>query len=113
MRKISKSLMGAAAFPLVLSVLRNEDTYGYEIMKKVKELSEERIIWKEGSLYPVLKKMEQLKYIKSYWIMKDSLRPRKYYKMLTAGQTALEESKEDFALVQGMMKKLWAQPIST
>ncbi len=107
MRKIPKELMGASSIPIILSILQDDDTYGYEIMKKLKELSGGRIVWKEGSLYPVLKKMEALKYIKSYWNVKQFDRPRKYYKVLAKGNVALEESKEDWALMQNILSGLW------
>jgi len=107
MRKIPKELMGASSVPLILSILLKQDTYGYEIMKQLKELSEGRIVWKEGSLYPVLKKMEELKYIKSYWNVKDFDRPRKYYKILAGGKNALLEAKEDWALMQSIFDDLW------
>lgn len=99
MRKISKDLMGAFSTPFILSLLNQKDTYGYEIMQKAKELSSGRIIWKEGSMYPVLKKMESLKYISSYWDLKTSDRPRKYYKLLKKGAVELELLKEDWKLL--------------
>lgn len=107
MRKIPKELMGASSIPLILSILQEGDTYGYEIMKKLKELSLGRIVWKEGSLYPVLKKMETLKYIKSYWDVKHFDRPRKYYKIMATGDEALIDSKEDWALMQNIFNTLW------
>jgi DNA-binding PadR family transcriptional regulator len=113
MRKIKKDLMGASSMPFILSILRNEDTYGYEIMKQLKELSGGRIEWKEGSLYPVLKKMEELKYIKSYWNVKDFDRPRKYYKILAEGEKALVDSREDWALMNGILDNLWNLQISS
>ncbi len=108
MRKIPKELMGASSIPLILSILKTQDTYGYEIMKQLKELSNGRLIWKEGSLYPVLKKMEELKYIKSYWNVKDFGRPRKYFKILAQGEKALKETREDWDLMQTIFDKLWA-----
>lgn len=113
MRKIPKELMGASSIPLILSILLSHDTYGYEIMKQLKELSNSRLIWKEGSLYPVLKKMENLKYIKSYWNVKDFDRPRKYYKLLAGGQKALNDSKEDWALMQNIFDSLWQAQTSS
>lgn len=108
MRKISKELMGASSIPLILSILLTQDTYGYEIMKRLKESSRGRLVWKEGSLYPVLKKMEELKYIKSYWNIKDFDRPRKYYKILAGGHAALNNAREDWALMQTIFDDLWA-----
>lgn len=107
MRKIPKDLMGASSMLLILSILKIEDSYGYEIMKQLKKLSHERLVWKEGSLYPVLKKMEDLKYIKSYWNVKDFDRPRKYYKLLPEGENALEQSKEDWRLMISIYNNLW------
>ncbi|HYQ56102.1 MAG TPA: PadR family transcriptional regulator [Draconibacterium sp.] len=111
MSKIGKELMGASSIPLILSILQDGDTYGYDIMKRLKELSNGRIIWKEGSLYPVLKKMESLKYIKSYWDVKHFDRPRKYYKILAEGNDALVQSKEDWALMQNIFDTLWAKSL--
>lgn len=108
MRKIPKEIMGASSAPLILSILLIQDTYGYEIMKKLKELSEGRLIWKEGSLYPVLKKMEELNYITSYWKVKKSVRPRKYYKILSGGEEALKEAREDWQLMQNIFDELWS-----
>jgi PadR family transcriptional regulator, regulatory protein PadR len=69
MSKISKELVGASAIPIILSILDKNESYGYEIMQNVKELSSNRIEWKEGSLYPVLHKLEKNGLIKSLWKM--------------------------------------------
>ena len=90
MNKISKEHMGANAISMILAILKREDSYGYSIMKTLAEISSGRIIWKEGSLYPVLKKMETNKLIKSYWNIKDHDRPRKYYKILQKGLIELD-----------------------
>lgn len=98
-------MMGAFSTPFVLSLVKQKDTYGYEIMQKAKEFSSGRIVWKEGSLYPVLKKMETLKYISSYWDLKTSDRPRKYYKILKKGNEELELFKEDWKLLSNILKE--------
>lgn len=55
----SKELLRGTLNTLILQVLRqNGRMYGYEIAQKVKELSDERILLKEGSLYPILHKLE-------------------------------------------------------
>lgn len=113
MRKISKELMGASSIPFILSILGESDSYGYEIMRKIKELSNGRIVWKEGSLYPVLKKMEKSGMIKSYWNVKDFDRPRKYYRILTEGNEALKQEKEDWALMQKVFNKLWTPSMNS
>jgi DNA-binding PadR family transcriptional regulator len=88
-------------------VLAQGDSYGYDMLQKVKELSNKQIKWNEGSIYPVLKKMETLGLIRSYWIMQDNERPRKYYNLLDAGKAELQNKKDEWNLVNAMLTKLW------
>lgn len=106
MRKFSKDMMGASAIPIILALLKNKETYGYEIMKDLEKLSSGKIIWKEGSLYPVLKKMETSKLIESVWNVEDHDRPRKYYKILPKGKEELALYLEDFEMVTDILNNL-------
>jgi DNA-binding PadR family transcriptional regulator len=108
MNKISKELVGASAVPIILSILDKKESYGYEIMQKVKDLSDDRIEWKEGSLYPVLHKLEKNGLIKSLWKMADNGRHRKYYAINKKGRKALREEIENWNLVENMLKDLWS-----
>ncbi len=76
--KITKELMGASSVPLILSILALGETYGFAIIEKVEELSEGKLRWKEGSIYPVLKRLSAKKMIIPKWVV-DEDRPRKYY----------------------------------
>lgn len=107
MKNISKELMGASAIPIILSILQKGDNYGYEIMQQLKQLSDGKIIWKEGSLYPVLKKLEQSGMIESYWNTSDFDRPRKYYRLLNAGISVLEKQQNDWTMMNSILTKLW------
>ncbi len=104
---MSKELIGASAVPIILSILDKDDSYGYEIMQKVKELSSGKIEWKEGSLYPVLHKLEKTGFIKSLWKMADNGRHRKYYAINKKGRKALQTEIENWKLVQEMLDVLW------
>lgn len=107
MGRVSKELVGASAAKIILSVLAQGDNYGYEILQKVKELSGGRIKWNEGSIYPVLKKMETQGLIKSYWRVQEGERPRKYYHLLDLGETELQKEKEEWNMVHSMLTRLW------
>ena len=108
MGKVSKELIGASAAKIILSVLVHGDNYGYEILQKVKELSGGMIKWNEGSIYPVLKKMESQGLIKSYWRMEDKERPRKYYSLLEQGKVELKNEKAEWNMVHNILTKLWS-----
>ena len=51
---IDKDLVAASATPLVLSILAEGDSYGYAILKRVRELSGGELEWTDGMLYPLL-----------------------------------------------------------
>ena len=73
-----------------LSILNTDDCTGYEIMKQLKIMPGVSFTWKEGNLYPVIKRLEQIKYIQYYWDRKNSKRPRKVYRITVRGRKALD-----------------------
>lgn len=107
MKSISKELMGASSILIILSILEQEDTYGYDIMARVRNLSEGRIAWKEGSIYPVLQKLKVKKLIRSYWDLKKNTRPRKYYTITEPGKKAFRDTKKDWILMNDIFQRLW------
>ena len=74
---IGKELVAASTVPLVLSALTDGESYGYELIQRVRELSGGKIEWKEGMLYPVLHWMEREDLIESEWREADTGRKRK------------------------------------
>ena len=74
---LSKELVAASTVPLVLSVLSKGESYGYALIQRVRELSDGRIEWTEGMLYPVLHWMERENLIESEWRKADGERKRR------------------------------------
>ena len=91
MNSPSKELLRGTLEMLVLSLLRKEESYGYEIISTVKELTEGIIELKEGSLYPVLYRLEDANLIESFWQAKGRGNPRKYYKLTESGKLKEQE----------------------
>lgn len=102
---ISKDLIAASSTPLVLAILKKKDNYGYNIIKKVKEVSNDNIIWTEGMLYPVLHKLEKEGFIESYWKKADTGRRRKYYRIKEEGLKELEKQKKQWDVVHTTLFK--------
>ncbi len=96
---VSKDLIAASATPLILAILKQRDSYGYEIIKQIKEVSNNELIWTEGMLYPVLHRLEKNGLVESYWKMSDAGRRRKYYRLKEAGEAELEDHKKQWELV--------------
>ena len=52
---------------LVLRLLQSEAKYGYQIIQEMKEKSEETFLLKDGTLYPILYRLEEEKLVESKW----------------------------------------------
>ena len=104
---ISKELVGASARSILLSILKRQDSYGYAILQRVRELSDGEVEWKDGMLYPVLHRLEDEKLIESFWEKSESGRKRKYYRILPKGLLAVETEKQQWLRVDAMLANLW------
>lgn len=77
---------------LVLKLLEKEEKYGYQIISELKEKSNHRFLLKEGTLYPILYRLEDDKYVESRWSEAVGKKvPRKYYVITEEGRNALKE----------------------
>lgn len=102
---VSKDLTAASATPLILAILKGNDNYGYSMIKRVKELSKNKIVWTEGMLYPVLHRLEEQRWIESYWKISETGRKRKYYTITTAGLKELETQMRQWQAVNSTLEK--------
>src|SRR5277367_2518734 len=91
---IEKELVAASTEPLILSLLSKGESYGYELIQQIKRLSDDKIEWTDGMLYPVLHRMEDAGWIKSRWVEMENGRKREYYSIKKSGQQALKEKRE-------------------
>lgn len=104
---VSKDLIAASAIPMILAILKQDDSYGYSIIKKVRELSGGEMVWSEGMLYPVLHRLEDQELIESYWKKSETGRRRKYYKIKESGLKELETQKKQWEMVHAALKRTW------
>jgi len=104
---LSKELVAASTVPLVLSVLTEGEIYGYALIQRVRELSNGRIEWTEGMLYPVLHWMEEEDLIEAEWRDAETGRKRKYYRLRKEGRKALQQEQEQWMTVHDTLSKLW------
>ncbi len=77
---------------LVLRLLRSEAKYGYQIIQELKEKSRETFLLKDGTLYPILYRLEDDGLVVSRWSSAVGKQvPRKYYEITEEGIKALEK----------------------
>jgi PadR family transcriptional regulator, regulatory protein PadR len=105
--EINKDLMAASSTPIVLAILAEEDSYGYAILQRVRELSGGRIEWTDGMLYPVLHRLERLGHVEARWEVAESGRRRKYYRITSLGRTQLVEERQQWQAVDATLRGIW------
>ena len=64
---LSADLLRGYTDTIILNQLREADSYGYEITKRISELSQGTLELKEATLYTAFRRMENSGYIVSYW----------------------------------------------
>jgi PadR family transcriptional regulator PadR len=106
---VSKDLVAASATPMVLSILAQGESYGYEIIKKVREVSDGKMKWTDGMLYPVLHRLESQGLIRSRWKTSENGRKRKYYRIEKRGTQVLENQKKEWMSVVSTLNKIWEE----
>ncbi len=105
--EISKDLIAASSTPIVLAILAEEDSYGYAILQRVRELSGGRMEWTDGMLYPVLHRLERLGHVEARWEVAKSGRRRKYYGITSGGRAQLAEERRQWQAVDETLRGIW------
>lgn len=97
------SLMTAQA--ALLQELTNGDGYGLDLIERVREATDGRVVLRQGSVYPALRNLEQEGYVKSYEgesAPGRSGRPRIYYHLTAKGARAAREQQTTLASFFGL-----------
>lgn len=92
---------------LVLKLLLKEEKYGYQIILELREKTDGLFDLKEGTLYPVLYRLENEELVLSRWSEpKGKEVSRKYYGITEAGKELLQELCELWGRFSGYVSKL-------
>ncbi len=95
--KVDKELLKGSTTMLILNLLEKENMYGYQMIKSLKEKSQNVFELKEGTLYPILHALEEKEFVISYWDETAS-KKRKYYSITKKGKKQLKEKKEEWKI---------------
>jgi PadR family transcriptional regulator PadR len=96
--KIEKSLLSGSTPMLILSLLKDGDKYGYEMVETLAKRSDDTFALKEGTLYPLLHALEKEKFVESYSKTAPNGRERKYYRLTRSGREQLEYKEKEWRL---------------
>ena len=104
---IDKDLVAAMATPLVLAILLEGSSYGYAILKRVRELSGGDLEWTDRMLYPLLHRLDRLGYVSTEWGASPEGRRRRYYEITESGRAQLAEQRRQWDTATRTLGGLW------
>ena len=88
---------------MILYLLQQGDSYGYEISKKIEEQTHGNYIIKETTLYSAFARLQKKGYITSYRGAETNGRHRTYYKVTAAGFAYYEEKCKEWVLTKDVI----------
>lgn len=90
---------------MILYLLLKQPSYGYEISKKIKELSQEKYIIKETTLYSAFTRLEKNEYIDSFPGTETNGKRRTYYKITDKGMVYYNKKCQEWKLTKEVVEK--------
>jgi PadR family transcriptional regulator, regulatory protein PadR len=103
--KLRQELRRGVVVLAVLSALRSP-RYGYSL---IQALGEQGLPVEEGTLYPLMRRLEAQGWLESDWDTSEA-RPRKYYRLSAAGQAVLTAMRAEWDDTVSVMQRILDQP---
>lgn len=111
--KISTDLIRGHTDTIILNVLRQGDSYGYQIYKTIIEMSENQYELKEATLYTAFRRLEKEGLVVSYWGDETQGGRRKYYRITEEGIERYEQFKNEWNFAKDVLNKLIEGGVNT
>ena len=103
--QISSDIIRGYIDLMILRVLCDGDSYGYEISKKITQMSENQYSMKETTLYSAFSRLEKMKYLRSYPGTHSGGRERTYYTLTSEGHQYYCQKSAEWALTKTLIAK--------
>lgn len=102
---ISSDIIRGYNDTIILSLLIDNSSYGYEISKNIRQITEEEYIIKETTLYSAFARLEKNGYIESYFGEETQGKRRTYFKITQEGLQYYKEKCEEWKVTQEVINK--------
>lgn len=105
MSGISSDVIRGYNDTMILYLLLKEPSYGYEISKQIRQLSDQKYVIKETTLYSAFTRMEKNGYIESFSVQDDLAKRRTYYRITDLGLQYYREKCKEWLLTQEVVQR--------
>ena len=92
----------------VMGILYHGRHYGYSLVRALSEGGTTPL--KEGTVYPILARLDREGLVLSEWVESVQGPPRKYYALTPAGRRLFSEMSVEFDLLASLVKRAWTVP---
>lgn len=103
---LSADILRGYTDTIILRQLAGGDSYGYQINKRVAEISGGGLEMKEATLYTAFRRLETAGYIRSYWGDEMSGARRRYYALTNEGREKLLQDCEAWQETKRLIDRL-------
>ena len=104
MISISSDVIRGYNDTMILNLLKKEPSYGYEISRNIKEVTGEKYVIKETTLYSAFTRMEENGYLESYSQEAENGKRRTYYRITQKGLDYYKEKCEEWKLTKEVVE---------
>ncbi len=105
-RTIDRELKRGTLEMILLKLLSERQMYGYELVSTLEQRGGDQFQLKEGTLYPVLYRLENDGFIEARWETLERGVPRKYYRLTKSGAKELQGLMEDWRNFTAIVNQL-------
>jgi len=93
---IASDLIRGSTDMIILAQLMRNESYGYEINKKIQQKSGKQFELKEATLYGAFRRLEEAGYVSFYWGDEQTGARRRYYSITEKGRESFQIMTEDW-----------------
>ena len=104
MTEISSDVIRGYNDTMILYILEKEPSYGYEISKQIRSISDEKYLIKETTLYSAFTRLEKNGYISSFSMEAENGKKRTYYRITDEGRKYYQEKCEEWQLTKEVIE---------
>src|SRR5215471_3489630 len=84
--------------------------HGYGVARRIEQISGDKIILNQGTIYAALVRLQQRRLIKAEWGTSDNNRKARYYSLTARGRKQLEERAANWQRIASVMDRIFSQP---
>jgi PadR family transcriptional regulator PadR len=104
--RLRKQTLDGNVETMLLAVLEAGPSYGYAVIQELEQQAEGIVQLGEGTVYPVLHRLEEKNLLTSSWRKAGNQRKRKYYRLTRKGRKVLAENRLQWQLLSRVMEKM-------